>query len=152
MTPAPGDAGWSAGPRVLVGLDVLVRPREEDRVARAVRAAVASAAPVATLGPVAWSDAVDGADLVDQWGTEQRGAPLDGRRVRSLTMTVDGDRVSDRLDDIAGAAIDAISPTAREEERRLDAGETPVPATPDRYPWSSWTHVVEPGGAHDRPR
>ncbi len=137
---------------VLVHLELLVRPGEEDEAARAVRDRVGSVAGSAMLGPVAWSDVRDGEDLVRQWDVEQHGAPLDGRRVRSLTMPVHGDHITDRVDEVAWAAIDAICPTAREEERRLDAGETPVPATPDRYPWSSGTHVVEAGDVRDGSR
>lgn len=130
---------------MLVDLDVLVAARDEDALARAVRASVASVAGTAVLGPARWGEATGGEDLVRQWNIEQAGAPLAGRRVRRLTMSVRAQGVTDLLEEIVRAAIDAICPTARQENRRLDAGETFVPAIPDHYPWSSATRAADDG-------
>lgn len=145
--PDPAPAGETPAPhgrharQVLVDLDVLITPADEDGLARAVHAAVARATGTAVLGPARWGGAVGGEDLVRQWDVEQGGAPLDGRRVRRLTMSVHPEAATDLLEEIAWAAIEAICPTARDEQHRLDAGEAPVPARPDRYPWSSATRT-----------
>ena len=135
-----------AGSRVVVALDVLIVAGEEDVLAEAVRASVAAVVGAAVLGAARWSQAVGGEDLARQWAIERDGAPLAGRRVRHLTMSVDGDGVTEHVDAIAWAAIDAVCPTAREEDRLLEAGQTsaaPAPSVPDRYPWSSATHAVD---------
>lgn len=132
-----------AGSQVVVALDVLITGEEEDAVAAAVRASVAAVMGAAVLGAARWGDAVDAAGLVRQWTIEQHGAPLAGRRVRHLTMRVDGKGVAQRVDALAWAAIDAVCPTAREEDRLIDAGHAGVPAVPDRYPWSSATHASD---------
>lgn len=127
---------------MLVDLDVLITARDEDALARAVRASVACVAGTAALGPARWGEATGGEDLVHQWNIEQGGATLAGRRVRRLTMSVDAQGITDLLEEIARAAIDAICPTAREENRRSDAGKTPMSASPDEYPWSSATRAA----------
>ena len=132
-----------AGSRVLVALDVLIAAEEEDALAAAVHASVAAAAGAAVLGAARWDDAIDAADLVGQWDIERHGAPLAGRQVRHLTMSVDADGIAQRVDAIAWAAIDAVCPTAREEHRLIDAGHARASFAPDRYPWSSMTRAVD---------
>lgn len=132
----------STGPYVLVDLYILIAARDQDALAQAVRASVATVAGTAELGPARWRKTIGGEDLVHQWHIEQAGAPLAGRRVRRLTMSVQAEGITDLLEEIVWAAIDAICPTAREENQRLDAGETAVPTTPDQYPWSSGTRAV----------
>ena len=52
--------------------------------------------------------------------------------------------------EVAWAAIGAVCPTAREEDRRLGAGEH-VAFVADEVPWSSATRVVDgQDGASDR--
>lgn len=137
-----------SGAEVLVDLDVLIAERDESAVAEAVRVSVASAAGTAVLGSARWGETAGGEDLVRQWSIEQRGAPLEGRRLRRLSMSVHAEGITDLLDEIVWAAIDAICPAAREENRRLDAGESPVPASPAQYPWASRTRAADAG--HDQ--
>ena len=132
-----------AGSRVLVALNVLIAAEEEDALAAAVRASVAAAAGAAVLAAARWDDAIDAADLVRQWDIERHGAPLAGRRVRHLTMSVDADGIARRVEAIAWAAIDAVCPTARQEDGLINAGHAPGPFVPDRYPWSSMTRAVD---------
>lgn len=140
----------SGYPRVLVDLDVLIAPADEDRVAEAIRSSVSAAArePTYRLGESTWGEALDGDDLVRQWRVEHAGKPLGDRRVRRFTLGVEGDGVADLLDDLSWAAIEAVCPNAREDERRIALGET-VSVTADEFPWSSATRVVT--GPEDEP-
>lgn len=112
---------------------------------RAIRAAVSSAVASAVLGPARWEEAAGGEDLVGQWRIEQRGAPLDGRRARRFTMSVLADDGGDVLDEVRWAAIGAVCPTARDEDRRIEAGES-VPFVADAFPWSGGAHIADDAG------
>lgn len=133
----------SDDPRVLVDLDVLIAALDEDRVAEAVRSSVSSAAPepTYTLGAPTWADAQGGEDLSHQWEVEHAGTPLGGRRVRRFTMDVEGDGVSDLLDEVSWASVEAVCPGARDQDRRIESGET-AQVVADEFPWSSATRVV----------
>ena len=131
-------------PHVLVDLDVLIGPADEDHVAEVVRSSVSRVAPGPTyaLGEPTWADAMGSEDLIRQWGIEHASVPLGERRVRRLTMGVEGDGVADLVDEVAWASVEAIGRGARAEDRRVAAGE-PVEVVADEFPWSSATRVVD---------
>lgn len=127
---------------MLVDLDVLVAPGDEERVDEMIRSSVARAVATGALQESGWHEAsVDDDDLVRQWEIEHHGPPPGERRVRRFTMGVEAEGVAGLVEEIAWAAIDAIYPDAREEERRVDAGERVVP-TPDELPWCNATRVT----------
>lgn len=130
-------------PRVCVDLDVLVAPDQEERLSEAIRSAVDACVPEPgfTLSVATWDATSADDDLVRQWQIEQD-TPLDGRRARQFTMDVQGEGVENRVDEISWAAIEAICPGAREEDRRISADER-IPGVPDEFPWSSATRVIE---------
>ena len=133
---------------MLVDLDVLVAPGDETRLAERIHSSVSRIAPGPTyaLGEPAWQDRddaedLDEADLGRQWAVEHPLAAAADRRVRRFSMSVVGDGVADLLKEIAWAAIGAVCPGARDEDRRTGQGET-VPVVADEFPWSSATRVV----------
>lgn len=132
-------------PRVRVDLDVLIAPANESRLAQEIRSSVESCAPEPsfTHSESTWQTTTD-EDLARQWEIEQD-APLGDRRVRQFSMDVCGAGVDDLVDEIGWAAIDAVCPTARDEDRRLDAGEKFV-GSADEFPWSSATRVISSSG------
>ena len=138
-----------AYPMVRVDLELLIAPTDEGRVAEKIRSSVSQSAAESAyrLGEPVWEDNVAAQDLLQQWRIEHPGAAMEDRRIRRFTMDVGGDGVADLVDDIGWAAIDAICPNAREDDRRLEAGET-VPAVADEYPWSSATRLIT-GAAED---
>lgn len=127
---------------VLVDLEVLIAPEQEAPTTRAIRASVSSAVGSAVLGPAGWAETAGGEELVERWRLDQRGAPLAGRRVRLSTMSVRADDGDDVFEEVRWAAIGAVCPTARDEDRRTDAGESVTPNA-DELPWSSRTHVAD---------
>ncbi|MDN5769289.1 MAG: hypothetical protein L0H24_00140 [Microlunatus sp.] len=133
----------STCPTVLVDLDVLIAPSEEDHVAEAIRSSVSHAVPEPTysLGPPTWGDPLADDDLVRQWRIEQEDRPLADRRVRRITMYVEGADVADRLDEISRAAVEAVCPNARKDDALIGSGES-VPVVADEFPWSSATRIV----------
>ncbi len=86
-----------------------------------------------------------------QWGIEHPDVPLGQRRARRLTMGVAGDGAADLVDEVSWAAVEAVCPCAREEDRRIGAGET-VPLVPAEFPWSSATRVVTVSEEQSRAR
>lgn len=95
-------------------------------------------------------DADDTASLVEQWTIEHPGQQVGQRRIRTIGAGTDGTDspagvtgfMDSEAQQVAETVVDIICPHAREEERRLQAGE-PFEVTPDEIPWSGHTLLWE---------